>query len=108
MGVIIIFAFIFGTLLLLILIFKHISFCNNVLWNFKHCNVLVAGKKGSGKDLLFQWVINKRKDFYYANIPYTKKNKKIVTLKEVSCEPNSYDTIVNDKSEVASQFYHLQ
>lgn len=67
----------------------------NTLWNFKHCNVLVAGKKGSGKDLLFQWVINKRKKPYYANISYGGKCKKI-SLKNVSCYPNDYDHIVND------------
>ena len=60
----------------------------NTLWNFKHCNVLIAGKKGSGKDLLTQWVINKRKDFYYSNISYGLAHK-IIKLKQVSCEPNN-------------------
>lgn len=69
---------------------------NNTLWHFKHCNVLVAGKKGSGKDLLTQWVINKRKKFYYSNISYGGYHK-IVKLKQVSCDPNDYDHIVNDK-----------
>ena len=71
---------------------------SNTLWNFKHCNVLVAGKKGSGKDMLFQWVINKRKDYYYSNISYG-GYKKIIKLKEVSCSPNDYNTIINDKIE---------
>lgn len=71
---------------------------SNTLWNFKHCNVLIAGKKGSGKDILTQWVINKRHDYYYANISYGHKHK-IVQLKDVSCAPNDYDHIVNDKIE---------
>lgn len=71
---------------------------SNTLWHFKHCNVLIAGKKGSGKDLLTQWVINKRKDYYYSNISYGGAHK-IIKLKQVSCEPNSYDNIVNDKIE---------
>lgn len=70
----------------------------NTLWNFKHCNVLVGGKKGTGKDLLFQWVINKRKDYYYANLSYGGFYKNI-SLKEVSCEPNDYNNIVNEKIE---------
>lgn len=70
----------------------------NTLWNFKHCNVLVGGKKGTGKDLLFQWVINKRKDYYYSNLSYGGLHKKI-SLHEVSCEPNDYNNIVNDKIE---------
>lgn len=77
---------------------------SNTLWHFKHCNVLVAGKKGSGKDLLFQWVINKRNDYYYANIGYG-GNHKIVKLKQVSCEPNDYDHIVNDKIEKQNHFF---
>lgn len=70
----------------------------NTLWYFKHTNVIVAGPKGTGKDLLFQWVINKRKDYYYGNMPYGHKHK-VIKLTEVSCEPNSYDNIVNDKVE---------
>ena len=70
----------------------------NTMWHFKHCNVLVGGKKGSGKDLLFQWVINKRHKPYYANISYGGKCKK-VSLNAVSCYPNDYDHIVNDKIE---------
>lgn len=69
---------------------------SNTLWNFKHCNVLVAGKKGSGKDMLFQWVINKRRDYYYSNISYG-GHRKVIKLKEVSCAPNDYNHIVNDQ-----------
>lgn len=67
-----------------------------MLWHFKHCNVLVGGKKGSGKDLLFQYVINKRNKPYYANILYGGKGKKI-TLKDVSCAPNDYERITNNQ-----------
>lgn len=69
---------------------------NNTLWHFKHCNVLIAGKKGAGKDILTQWVINKRNEPYYANISYGGACKKI-KLNQVSCAPNDYDHIVNDK-----------
>lgn len=82
----------------LILIIKNSLVNRNTLWNFKHCNVIVAGKKGSGKDLLFQWVINKRKDFYYSNISYGRKHK-VITIKEVSCMPNTYYTMINNKVE---------
>lgn len=82
----------------LILIIKNSLVNRNTLWYFKHCNVIVAGKKGSGKDLLFQWVINKRKDFYYSNISYGRKHK-VITIKDVSCMPNTYYTMVNNKVE---------
>lgn len=77
---------------------------SNTLWHFKHCNVLIAGKKGSGKDLLTQWVINKRHDYYYSNISYGGRFKKI-TLHQVSCAPNDYDHIVNDKIEKQPHFF---
>lgn len=73
----------------------------NTMYHFKHCNVLIAGKKGSGKDLLTQWVINKRHKPYYSNISYGGKCKKI-SLQQVSCSPNDYDHIVNDKIEKQS------
>lgn len=37
---------------------------------FYRGNVIVFGSKGKGKDLLFQWVINKRKESYFSNISY--------------------------------------
>lgn len=87
-----------GAFILLVLIIHNSIVNSNTLWHFKHCNVLVGGKKGSGKDMLFQWVINKRHDFYYGNISYGGKHK-VIKLKEVSCAPNDYDHIVNDKIE---------
>lgn len=91
-------ALIVGVIFLLIFLVKNHFVNANVLWNFKHCNVIVAGKKGSGKDLLFQGIINKRKDFYYANISYGGKHK-IVQLKEVACGDNSYEKIINNEIE---------
>lgn len=37
---------------------------------FERCNVIVFGKKGTGKDLLFQAIINSRKKPYYSNVNY--------------------------------------
>ena len=84
-----------GTIILIVLLFKNHLTNANMLWHFKHCNVIVAGKKGSGKDLLFQGIINKRKKFYYSNISYGGKHK-IITLKDVSVAPNTYLTMVNN------------
>lgn len=80
----------------LVFFIGHCIFCSNVLKHFKKCNVIVAGKKGSGKDLLFQWVINKRKkEKYYANIDYGHQYENIKLL-QVSTAPNDYNRIVND------------
>jgi len=41
-----------------------------MITQFKKCNVIVFGKKGTGKDLIFQKVINSRKQVYYSNVDY--------------------------------------
>lgn len=70
MIIIIIIGVIILTIILLVVFLKNHSTFKNMLWHFKRCNCVVAGKKGSGKDLLFQKIINKRKEEYYGNIPY--------------------------------------
>ena len=52
--------------------------CKNILKCFRDGNVIVAGKKGNGKDLLFQYVINAREkkgEIHAATIPYTAQTK---------------------------------
>lgn len=87
----------------LIFLIKHVLFVREFLWNFKRCNVIVYGKKGTGKDLVFNYVINKRNEAYYSNISYSEHTKSRIFhkigLKEVSCEPNDYNAFVNDKIE---------
>ena len=96
MSFLLILVVIFISFILLFLWVKHCLFVRDILWNFKHCNVIVFGKKGTGKDLIFQYVINKRKDYYYSNISYGGDYKN-VKLKDVSCAPNDYNKIVNDE-----------
>jgi len=64
---------------------------------FKKNNVIVYGKKGSGKDMLFSMVINRRKEFYYANIPYDKKKFLKVSVNDLSLFPNTYENFINEK-----------
>lgn len=78
MAIIIILVILFITVVVSIFLISNYSTFKNALYHFKKCNVVVAGKKGSGKDLFFQKIINKRKEVYYANIPYGgdyKRNK---------------------------------
>lgn len=65
---------------------------------FRDSNMIVFGKKGSGKDLLFQTVINKRKQFHYSNINYHKKTLPI-TINDLSLFPNTYDNLINNTVE---------
>lgn len=76
----------------------------NMLWYFKNGNVIVSGKKGRGKDLLFQYVINKRKDYYYSNINYGGESKTI-SINDVSCSPNDYNALINGDVEKTKHLF---
>lgn len=43
---------------------------------FKSGNVMVSGLRGRGKDMIFCYVINKRKENYISNVEYSNPNKK--------------------------------
>lgn len=79
-------------------------FKRKVIREFKRCNVIVDGKKGSGKDLLFSEVIYKRKEKYYANVDYGGDGE-IISAKDISVEPNTYvDFIEGDVTQVRRRF----
>lgn len=98
MAVAIFIAILLLSLVVLVVYIKHRLFISNIMWNFKHCNCIVYGKKGTGKDVVFDNVIEHRKEPHYANIPYNDKTE-VIKIKDVSCYPNDYEHIVNDKIE---------
>lgn len=86
---------VFAFVIFLFFLIKSWLFTGHLVRQFRRCNVIVAGKKGTGKDLLFQHVINKRKAPYYSNIDYG-GDCKIVKLKDISAYPNTFKEFVND------------
>jgi hypothetical protein len=81
---------------LLFLLVKSSLNMSYVVKVFKRNNVIVFGKKGTGKDMLFQSVINKRKETHYSNILYTKHKTLLLKISEISLYPNSYENLIND------------
>jgi hypothetical protein len=76
--------------------------------NFNMSNVLVFGKIGRGKDLLFQYVIWKRKKPYYSNLDYGFKYNHC-DLKDVSVAPNTFDNLINgDVTKIKPAFNEMQ
>ena len=65
-----------------------------IVKQFERCNIIVFGKKRTGKDLLFQFVVNKRDVPHYANIPYSAKTE-IRSVKDFSCTPNTYKNFID-------------
>ena len=71
----------------------HLAF---LVKQFERNNVIVFGKKGSGKDMLFQQIINARKKHHYSNISYGNKTLPIV-MNDISLWPNTYEEMINGK-----------
>lgn len=79
--------------IILINIFKYISFTHYLLRGFRDGNCITFGRKRKGKDIVHQWIINHRKKFYYGNISYGGKHK-VIKLKDVNLDPNTYDNLI--------------
>lgn len=79
----------------------------DILAMFRTGNVIVAGHKGRGKDLLFQYVISRRQkagEIYAANIYYTKKGT-IRPITYYALKNNSLQNFVSDKFEIEGQTF---
>lgn len=61
---------------------------------FRRCNVMVWGKKGSGKDVIFAHVIALRGEYHYANIPYD-QNTEVIELHEIAAGDNTPQDCIN-------------
>lgn len=65
-----------------------------LLHEFRRCNVMVFGKKGTGKDLIFAHVIALRGEKHYANIPYD-YNTEVIELHEIAAGDNTFIDCIN-------------
>jgi hypothetical protein len=65
---------------------------------FRRCNVMVFGKKGSGKDVLFAHVIALRGEKHYSNIPYD-DNTEVIELCEINAGDNTFEDCINGEIE---------
>lgn len=72
-----------------------------VLSQFKKGNVIVTGMMGEGKDMLFCWVVNKRKENYISNAVYSDPRKKYkhieFSAKVWELANNTYSNFADDK-----------
>jgi len=93
MNVILIILLIGLALVLIIVLFKHFFTKTRIKNAFKNGNVIVTGRKGFGKDILFQSVINWRKERYLSNLNYGGDYQPF-NLKELELTPNTYHNFV--------------
>lgn len=87
-----------GLIALIVFLVRAWLFGRFLVKSFQRCNVVVDGKKGKGKDLLFQYVVAKRKAPYYSNIDYGGRWEAI-KMNEVSVTPNTYQNFLEDRVE---------
>lgn len=85
--------FIILVVVLLIVVFWYYSKKRILINAFKRGNTIVFGKKGKGKDLLTQYVINCRKKEYLSNIDYGGKRENVALI-DVSCPGNTYENLI--------------
>ena len=81
--------------------------CSDLIKFFRSGNVIVAGNKGRGKDLLFQYVISRREkdgEIHAANIRYTDKTK-IRPLTYYSLKSNARKNFINGQFEREEQTF---
>lgn len=92
-----------GIIISAILIIEIINIINKrkIIKQFKQGNVLVSGLKGQGKDLLFCWIVNKRKENYISNVEYSDPKKKYkcfkFNTKVMNIGGNTYESFINNE-----------
>jgi len=79
------------------------------LRSYFNSSVIVFGKKGTGKDLIFQYVINHskkaQKDAYYSNLNYGGKFVE-TNVKDISVNPNTFLTLIKGQYTQVDWAFH--
>lgn len=86
-------------LILLYLVIRNYMNLSFLSKKFDKSNMIVFGKKGSGKDLFFQTIIKYRKKKYYSNIPYGYDRLESVAVGDLSVSPNTFEQSIDNKFE---------
>lgn len=93
MEIILIIAISFAIIFIISFIVRSCLFFSDIKRSFSSCNVIVFGKKGTGKDLIFQKVINSRKKAYCSNVDYGGKFT-FVSPSALELKNNTYDNFI--------------
>lgn len=87
----------FIVIILIISVFLLIAEMNArfIIRQFERNNVIVYGKKGRGKDLLFSFVMYRRKKPFSSNIDFGQPKEDIREIGEYNVDPNTFQTLIN-------------
>lgn len=84
-------------IVIVIILLAHLKMFLNgtfIASKFKRSNIIVFGRKGSGKDLIFQKVINLSKKPHLANMVYNEKTQ-IIDVGDLNVSPNTYEDFID-------------
>lgn len=105
------FLFIIGLIALaifmIVVLYKHFTTKMRITKAFKEGSVMVSGRKRFGKDVLFQTIINKRKEKYFSNINYGGDYNHI-EMKEMLLGDNTYHNFINGEVHVCEKNKRLE
>ena len=92
---------VFLVIFVLLIIFIRLRFINlsYTARQFAKQNVIVTGKKGTGKDVLFSAIINKRKKLAYSNINYGKYTI-VKPISYLNTLPNTYENLLENRIQI--------
>lgn len=107
MQVIIIIAFIVLAIIMLVILYKHYTTKTRIKKAFIEGSVMVSGRKRFGKDVLFQTMINCRKEPYFANINYGGQYTHI-DMKELCLGKNTYNDFINGNVKQINKYDKLE
>lgn len=93
MKIALIIVLIISAIIMLVVIIKHLLTKSRIKSAFENGNVIVSGRKGYGKDILFQSVINWRKKPYHSNLDYG-GNFNRFDIKQLELTPNTYHNFI--------------
>lgn len=96
MQVIILIVIITLAIIMLVILYKHFTTKSRIKKAFTEGSVMVSGRKRYGKDILFQTMINCRKEPYFANINYGGQYTHI-DMKELLLGENTYNNFIYGK-----------
>lgn len=94
MGIFIIIVLIALAIFMSVVLFKHFTTKARIKRAFIEGSVMVSGRKRFGKDVLFQAMINTRKEPYFSNIDYGGAYTHI-DMKELLLGDNTYNNFIN-------------
>lgn len=92
---------------MLVVLYKHYTTKMRITKAFKEGSVMVSGRKRFGKDVLFQTIINKRKEKYFSNINYGGDYNHI-EMKEMLLGDNTYHNFINGEVHVCEKNKKLE